>query len=136
VEAWRSVLENLARSISKEIRTDILGGIFKRLIAPEERQQIWPAYTNEDLVDAVNAFCIRYGRSETCSSGGRLGQFRGARLPTKGMAQTRQCAHQDWLRQIYAVDISLFCGSSCTLNLAARDIRNEENYPRVRRGIF
>ena len=42
--------------------------------------------------------------------------------------------HQDWLRQIYVVDISLFAAHLCTLNLAARDIRDEENYPRVRRG--
>jgi len=34
------------------------------------------------------------------------------------------------------VDISLFAAHLCTLNLAARDIRDEENYPRVRRGNF
>ena len=45
-------------------------------------------------------------------------------------------SHKDWLRQIYAVDISLFAAHLCTLNLAARDIRDEENYPRVRRGNF
>ena len=83
LEAWRSVLENLRPFNFKEIRTDILGGIFKKLIAPEERHKFGQHYTNEDVVD-----------------------------------------------------ISLFAAHLCTLNLAARDIRDEENYPRVRRGNF
>ena len=39
--------------------TDVLGGIFKRLIAPEERHRFGQYYTSEDLVDVVNSFCIR-----------------------------------------------------------------------------
>ncbi len=39
VDAWRSVLGNLKPFNFKEIRTDVLGGIFKRLIAPEERHK-------------------------------------------------------------------------------------------------
>jgi hypothetical protein len=38
-DAWRSVLGNLKPFNFKEIRTDVLGGIFKRLIAPEERHK-------------------------------------------------------------------------------------------------
>jgi len=57
--SWRSVLENLRSLNFKAIRTDILGGIFKRLIEPEERHKFGQHYTNEDLVDVVNAFCIR-----------------------------------------------------------------------------
>jgi len=59
LDAWHSVLENLRPFNFKEIRTDILGGIFKRLIAPEERHKFGQHYTNEDLVDVVNAFCVR-----------------------------------------------------------------------------
>ena len=58
-DAWRSVLGNLKPFNFKEIRTDVLGGIFKRLIAPEERRKFGQYYTSEDLVDVVNSFCIR-----------------------------------------------------------------------------
>jgi len=55
-----SVLENLRPFNFKEIRTDILGGIFKKLIAPEERHKFGQHYTNEDLVDVVK--CLLHPR--------------------------------------------------------------------------
>ena len=142
LEAWRSVLENLRPFNFKEIRTDILGGIFKRLIAPEERHKFGQHYTNEDLVDVVNAFCIRNAEANMLDPAGGSGSFvvrgyhRKAWLKQNEPIKHPRVSHQDWLRQIYAVDISLFAAHLCTLNLAARDIRDEENYPRVRRGNF
>src|SRR5207249_7863807 len=75
LEAWRSVLENLRPFNFKEIRTDILGGIFKRLIAPEERHKFGQHYTNEDLVDVVNAFCIRDRKSVVMDPASGSGSF-------------------------------------------------------------
>ena len=142
LEAWRSVLENLRPFNFKEIRTDILGGIFKQLIAPEERHKFGQHYTNEDLVDVVNAFCIRHAEANMLDPAGGSGSFvvrgyhRKAWLKHNETLKHASVSHQDWLRQIYVVDISLFAAHLCTLNLAARDIRDEENYPRVRRGNF
>jgi Eco57I restriction-modification methylase/restriction endonuclease TaqI-like protein len=142
LEAWRSVLENLRPFNFKEIRTDILGGIFKQLIAPEERHKFGQHYTNEDLVDVVNAFCIRDAEANMLDPASGSGSFvvrgyhRKAWLKHNETRKHASVSHQDWLRQIYAVDISLFAAHLCTLNLAARDIRDEENYPRVRRGNF
>jgi hypothetical protein len=142
LEAWRSVLENLRPFNFKEIRTDILGGIFKRLIAPEERHKFGQHYTNEDIVDVVNAFCIRHAEANMMDPAGGSGSFvvrgyhRKAWLKHNETLKHASVSHQDWLRQIYVVDISLFAAHLCTLNLAARDIRDEENYPRVRRGNF
>src|ERR1017187_6109763 len=140
LEAWRSVLENLRPFNFKEIRTDILGGIFKQLIAPEERHKFGQHYTNEDLVDVVNAFCVRHAEANMLDPAGGSGSFvvrgyhRKAWLKHNKTLTHASVFHQDWLRQIYVVDISLFAAHLCTLNLAARDIRDEENYPRVRRG--
>lgn len=136
LEAWRSVLENLRPFNFKEIRTDILGGIFKRLIAPEERHKFGQHYTNEDLVDLVNAFCIRHAEANMLDPAGGSGSFVVRGYHRKAWLKHTSVSHQDWLRQIYVVDISLFAAHLCTLNLAARDIRDEENYPRVRRGNF
>lgn len=141
-EAWRSVIHNLEPFNFKLIPTDVLGGIFRRLVDPEERHKFGQHFTSEDLVDVVNAFCIRDAEANMLDPAGGSGSFVVRGYHRKGWLQQNarfkhaSVSHQDWLRQIYAVDISLFAAHLCTLNLAARDIRDEENYPRVRRGNF
>ena len=141
-DAWRSVLGELYQFNFKEIRTDILGDIFQRLIAPEERHKFGQHYTNEDLVDVVNAFCIRKADDVVFDPGVRLRQLFGSRLSSQGwMAEDKRLAHpsvshQDRLAEIYGSDISLFAAHLATLNLASRDINEEENYPRIARRNF
>ncbi|MGD0816719.1 MAG: N-6 DNA methylase [Verrucomicrobiota bacterium] len=142
IDAWRSVLEEIRPFNFKEIRTDILGGIFKRLIAPEERHKFGQHYTNEDLVDVVNAFCIRNAEDTVldpaCGSGSFLvrAYHRKAWLGQDQRLSHPTVSHQDRLAQIYGTDISLFAAHLSTLNLAARDINDEENYPRIARRNF
>lgn len=142
VEAWRSVIRNLEPFNFKLIPADILGGIFRRLIDPAERRRSGQVYTSEDLVDVLNAFCIRSAEANLLDPAGGSGSFvvrgyhRKAWLKQNESLRHPSVSHQDWLRQIYAVDISLFAAHLCTLNLVARDIRDQENYPRVRRGNF
>lgn len=141
-EAWRSVLQNLEPFNFKLIPTDILGGIFRRIIDPTERHKFGQHYTNEDLVDVVNAFCIRGAEDNvldpTCGSGSFLVRAyqRKAWLKQDKRRTQPGVTHQDRLSQIYGVDISVFAAHLSTLNLAARDIKDEENYPRIRRGNF
>ena len=40
------------------------------------------------------------------------------------------------MREIYGADIAVFAAHLATLNLAARDITDEENYPRIARKNF
>ena len=129
-DAWRSVLSELDQFNFKEIRTDILGGIFQRLIAPEERHKFGQHYTSEDLVDVVNAFCIRKAADivldPACGSGSFL-----VRAYHRKAHMNPSATHQDRIAQIYGSDISLFAAHLATLNLASRDINEEENYPRI-----
>ena len=142
LDAWRSVLENLRPFNFKAIRTDILGGIFKRLIEPEERHKFGQHYTNEDLVDVVNAFCIRNAEDAVldpaCGSGSFVvrAYHRKAWLDRDKRLTHPAVSHQDRLAQIYGADISLFAAHLSTLNLAAREINDEENYPRIARRNF
>lgn len=134
-DAWRSVLEELRPFNFKEIRTDILGGIFQRLIAPEERHKFGQHYTSEDLVDVVNAFCIRKADDivfdPACGSGSFL-----VRAYHRKAHLNPSHSHQDRIAGIYGSDISLFAAHLATLNLASRDINDEENYPRIARKNF
>jgi type I restriction-modification system DNA methylase subunit len=141
-EAWRSVIQNLEPFNFKLIPTDILGHIFQRIIEPEERHKFGQHYTNEDLVDVVNAFCIRDAEDNVldpaCGSGSFLvrAYLRKAWLKQNRRFKRASVTHQDRLAQIYGADISLFAAHLSTLNLAARDISDEENYPRIRRRNF
>jgi hypothetical protein len=141
-DAWRAVLENLRPFNFKEIRTDILGGIFKRLIEPEERHKFGQHYTSEDLVDVINAFCIRKAEDNVldpaCGSGSFLvrAYHRKAWLDRDKRLTHPATSHQDRLAQIYGSDISLFAAHLSTLNLAAREINDQENYPRIARRNF
>ena len=134
-DAWRSVLGNLKPFNFKEIRTDVLGGIFKRLIAPEERHRFGQYYTSEDLVDVVNSFCIRESDAvvldPACGSGSFL-----VRAYYRKALKDPSVTHQQRLREIYGADIAVFAAHLATLNLAARDITDEENYPRIARKNF
>lgn len=135
LDAWRAVLENLRPFNFKEIRKDVLGGIFKRLIEPGERHKFGQHYTNEDLVDVVNAFCIRKGSDKVldpaCGSGSFL-----VRAYHRKAHLDPNCAHQERIGEIFGADISLFAAHLSTLNLAARDITDEENYPCIARRNF
>jgi hypothetical protein len=58
-QGWTGLFTNLAQYNFREIPYDIIGGIFQKLISPEERQKYGQFYTNEDIIDIINAFCIR-----------------------------------------------------------------------------
>jgi len=58
LEAWDKFIRAVDRFSFKEIPTDILGHTFQKLISPEERQKFGQYYTDEDIVDVINAFCI------------------------------------------------------------------------------
>jgi N-6 DNA Methylase len=134
IEGWRKVIEAVERFQFKEIPTDVLGGVFQKLISPEERHKFGQHYTDENIVDVINAFCLRKGDDvvldPACGSGGFLvrAYYRKAYLG--------YLSHHEELEQLYGADINPFPAHLATLNLAARNISNEENYPRIARKNF
>ena len=58
-QGWAGVFTSLGEYNFRQIPHDIVGGIFQKLIAPEERQKFGQYFTNQDIVDIINAFCIR-----------------------------------------------------------------------------
>ncbi|MBI4026670.1 MAG: SAM-dependent DNA methyltransferase [Verrucomicrobia bacterium] len=134
-EAWRSVLENLKPFNFKLIPADILGGIFKRFISPEERRKFGQHYTNQDIVDVINALCIRKGSDAVLDPACGSGSFLVRAYHRKAWLDNARF-HQELLGEIYGADISTFAAHISTLNLASRDVRDEENYPLIARRNF
>ena len=145
-QGWKGLFANLAQYNFREIPYDIIGGIFQKLISPEERQKFGQFYTNEDIIDIINAFCIRRAGDSVidpaCGSGSFLvrAYHRKAWLSEQNSGgrrnQDSQKSHQELLREIYGCDIALFAAHLATLNLASRHIEDEENYPYITRANF
>jgi len=135
IDAWGRFILALERFSFKEIPTDILGHTFQKLISPEERHKFGQFYTDENIVDLINAFCIRKGGDvvldPACGSGTFL-----VRAWYRKSYLDRRLSNQELLEGLYGCDINPFPAHLATLNLAARNISQEENYPRVVRKNF
>jgi N-6 DNA Methylase len=135
IEAWDKFIQAVDRFAFKEIGTDILGHVFQKLISQDERQKFGQFYTEQDIVDVINAFCIRHAEANildpACGSGSFL-----VRAYYRKACLDASMVNQDLLEGIYGCDINPFPAHLATLNLAARNITNEENYPRVVRKNF
>lgn len=130
LEAWSNIIKSVERFNFKEIPTDILGKTFQKLISPEERHRFGQHYTEETIVDVINAFCIRKGDAKvldpSCGSGSFL-----VRAYYRKHQLDKSLSHQELLAGIYGCDINPYPAHLATLNLAARQLANEENYPRI-----
>jgi len=145
-EGWRGLLHILPEYNFREIPSDVLGRVFQRLISPEERHRFGQFFTQDDIVDVIDAFCIRRAGDlvldPACGSGSFLvrAYHRKAWLAEQRTGgrrnQDHAKTHQQLLTEVFGCDIALFPAHLATLNLASRRIQEEENYPLVRRHNF
>jgi methylase of polypeptide subunit release factors len=120
----------------REVPSDVVGRIFQKLIGPDERHRYGQHFTGDDVVDLINGFCIRGAADAVldpaCGSGSFLvrAYYRKRHLDP---ART----HVELIGELFGCDIALYPAHLATLNLAAREINDEANYPRiVRRNFF
>lgn len=134
-EAWRGTLRGLTGYDFGRISSDLVGRIFQRLIGPEERHRWGQHFTGDDIVDFINAFCVRRADAAildpTCGSGSFL-----VRAYYRKQVLDRERPHVELLSELYGSDIAAYPAHLATLNLAAREINDERNYPRIARRDF
>ena len=136
LEAWGRFIRAVDRFHFEEIPTDILGHTFQKLISPEERQKFGQYYTDENIVDVINAFCIRKAEATVLDPACGSGTFL-VRAYYRKYQLDKRLSNQELIAGLYGCDINPFPAHLATLNLAARNITEEENYPRiVRRNFF
>lgn len=135
IQAWKGVLRAISSVDFHKLPSDILGRIFQRLIGPEERHRYGQHFTGDDVVDLINAFCIRNADATVldpaCGSGSFLVR---AYYRKKGLRPKK--SHVELLSELFGSDIALYPAHLATLNLAAREINEEANYPRIARRNF
>lgn len=135
VDAWRSFLRGIEMVDFRDVPADIVGLIFQKLISPEERYRLGQHFTGADPVDLINSFCIRSAETvaldPACGSGSFL-----VRAYYRKRAMNFHRPHSALLGELYGSDIALYPAHLATLNLAAREINDEANYPRIARADF
>lgn len=135
VQGWRGLIDQIHEFDFSKLDYEVVGSIFERLIGPEERHKFGQFYTRVEVVDLINSFCIFTGDAKVldpaCGGGTFLVR---AYARKKVLAENRN--HRDLLTDVYGTDISQFAAHLTTMNLATRDLVEDENYPRIGRSDF
>lgn len=135
VAFWRMLIEQVHDFDFSKLDYEVIGSIFERLISPEERHKYGQYYTRAEVVDLINSFCIRTGRERVMDPACGGGTFL-VRAYTRKRELNPQGSHSDRLRELYGTDISHFATHLTTINLATRDLIEDENYPQIARSDF
>lgn len=132
---WRELIEQIHNFDFSKLEYDIIGRIFERLIAPEERHKYGQYYTSPEVVDLINSFCITRGDEKVLDPACGGGTFL-----VRAYARKRSLLpgrhHGELLKDLFGIDISKFATHLTTINLATRDLIDEENYPQIARTDF
>ena len=114
--------------------------MYGQLIGPSERRRFGQFYTSPDVVDLINAFCIRNPDDTVldpaCGGGTFLVRAYYRKRALAGTSQDSPESHEKLLNEIFGVDIAAFPAQLSTINLAVRHLSDQGNYPRVAKASF
>jgi hypothetical protein len=135
VELWRDLIQDIERFDFTRLDYDIIGNIFQRLIAPDERHKLGQYFTPSWVVDLINVFCIRSPDARVLDPGCGAGTFL-----VRAYNRLKQFApsegHEDRLQRLWGIDIARYPAHLSVINLASRDFSSQENYPRIIKDNF
>jgi len=135
VPHWREIVSQIHEFDFSKLDYEVIGSIFERFISPEERSKFGQFYTRVEVVDLINSFCIRRGDERVMDPACGGGTFL-----VRAYARKRELApdrsHAELLSDLFGVDISPFATHLTTIDLATRDLIEEENYPQIARSSF
>ena len=130
VELWREMIDDVERYDFTRFGYEVIGHIFERLIAPDERHKLGQYFTPSYVVDFINTFCIRsaddFVLDPSCGAGTFLVR---AHSWLKRLDPGKK--HEELLEQLWGIDISRYPAHMSVINLAARDLASTENYPKI-----
>lgn len=135
VPHWRALIDQIHVVDFSKIDYEVVGSIFERLISPEERHKYGQYYTRVEVVDLINSFAFRDGDATVmdpaCGGGTFLVRAYGRKRELKPSRK-----HGPLLSDLFGVDVSNFATHLTTINLATRDLIDDENYPQIARSDF
>jgi len=114
---------------------DIIGRIFERLIPADERHAMGQYFTNPDVVDIINGFCIRKEKDKIFDPSCGAGTFL-VRAYQQKKLQNQYLKHEQILDTLWGNDIAKFPAHLSTINLAVNDLSVDKNFPNIMREDF
>lgn len=131
VDAWRDLSAGTDDFDFTQLGFELIGQIFERLLSAEERHKFGQHYTRSEVVDLINAFCIREADATVFDPACGGGTFLVRAYARKKQLAAGTLTHQDLLPQLIGNDISAYPAHLTTINLATRDLIDKANYPFV-----
>jgi hypothetical protein len=134
VPEWREMIKRVDEYDFTSIEYDIIGHIFNRLLSPDERHKYGQHYTKSEIVDIINAFCIRDPKARVIDPACGGGTFLVRAYVRKRWLEDKAGkprSHEDRVSEIYGVDITSYATHLAAVSLATRDLGLVANYPRV-----
>jgi len=132
---WRALIEQIHEVDFSRLDYEVIGAIFERLISPDERHKYGQFYTRVEIVDLINSFCITTGQETVMDPACGGGTFL-----VRAYARKRELdparPHGALLSDLFGIDVSHFATHLTTINLATRNLIDEENYPQIARSDF
>jgi len=135
VPHWRALIGQIHEFDFSKLDHEVIGTLFERLLSPEERHKYGQYYTRVEIVDLINSFCIRRGDEKVMDPACGGGTFLVRAYARMKVLKPEQ-AHGDILKNLFGVDIMNFATHLTTINLAIRDLIDDENYPQIVRSDF
>ena len=137
---WKRLVQRIEEFDFSNLDFDVIGQMYERLISPSERRRFGQFYTSPDVVDLINAFCIRNPDDRTldpaCGGGTFLVRAYARKRALSQSSGDGDASHQKLLSEIFGIDIGAFPAQLSTINLAVRHLSDEANYPRVAKANF
>jgi hypothetical protein len=135
VVEWRSLVRSLDHYDFANIGLDVIGAMYEQLIKPAERHRYGQHYTQPSVVDLITSFSIRSGHERILDPGCGGGTFLVRAYARKAFLDGSQ-DHAALLETLYGCDILNYACHLSIINLAIRDLIDDDNFPRIHLGDF
>ena len=132
---WRNVVASLDKYDFAKIDFEVIGAMYEQLIRPEERHRFGQHYTQPVIVDLINSFSIRTGDDVVLDPACGGGTFL-VRAYSRRRFLDPSLTHDEQLATLYGCDILSYACHLSVINLAIRDLVDEQNFPQVRLGDY
>jgi type I restriction enzyme M protein len=126
----RNFIDRVGEYDFSRVGYEVIGRVFERLIPERERHKLGQYFTRSDVVDLIVGFCVRSPDAKVLDPACGAGTFLVRSYARKKFLNPHK-PHEELLKELYGIDIAKFPAHLTTINLAARDLSVEENYPRV-----
>ena len=137
---WARLIRRIEEFDFSGLDFDVIGQMYERLISAAERRRFGQFYTSPDVVDLINAFCVRDPADRVldpaCGGGTFLVRAYARKRALGQSAGAPPLSHGRLLDQIFGIDIGAFPAQLSTINLAVRHLSDEANYPLVAKASF